>query len=100
MNRILSAIFIATLGFSLILIADNTASASTLVAKAQVGYIKRKSRKVGHRIKYKSKYAARKTTKGTRWTAHKTKRGTKTGYYKTKRVTKKTYSKTKDKVSN
>jgi hypothetical protein len=100
MKRLIGAFLSLTIAASVVLIADASVSANSLVSGSQVGYIKRKSKKVGHRIKYHSKYAARKTVKGTKWTASKTKHGTKKGYYKTKRVTKKTYSKTKDKVTN
>jgi hypothetical protein len=100
MKRLLGAILSLTIAASVIFIADTSISANSLMSTPQVGYIKRKTKKVSHRIKYKSKYAAHKTKQGTNWTAHKTKHGTKKGYYKTKRVTKKTYSTTNDKVSN
>jgi len=100
MKRLIGAFLSFAIAASVIVVADVSASANSLISKPQVGYIKRKSKKVGHRIKYHSKYAARKTVKGTKWTASKTKHGTKRGYYKTKRVTKRTYSKTKDKVTD
>jgi hypothetical protein len=100
MKRFIGAFLSVAIAFSVVVMAEVSASANSLSSRSQIGYVKRKSKKVGHRIKYRSKYAAHKTVKGTKWTARKTKHGTKKGYYKTKRVTKRTYSKTKDKVTN
>lgn len=89
MKKLLSILFAAALTFSIIVIGNISAGATSMGAIGQVKYIKRKSRKVYHRTKHGSKVVY-----------YKTKRGTKKTYHKSKRVTKRTYSKTKDKVTN
>ena len=89
MKKLLVIVFSFSLGFSVVVLGNVSASAESLNAKTQVGYIKRKSRKVYYRSKHGTKVAYRKS-----------KRETKKGFHKSKRVTKHTYSKTKDKVTN
>lgn len=98
MKRVISLVFATSLILSIVVIGEAARSGPGFAANPQIGYLKRKTRKVSHRVKYKSKYVGHKTAKGTRWTAHKTKRGTKYTYGKTKRGTKKVYVKTKDAV--
>lgn len=89
MKKIIGITFLVSLVLSSIVVANTASAVKSFGGKAQVGYLKRKTRKVAHRTKH-----------GTKYVAHKTKRGTKAGFRKTKRGTKKTYSKTKDAVTN
>jgi len=100
MKKLFAIVFSLSLTLSLVVFSAESASASGMYAKAQVGYLKRKTKKVYYRSKRGTKYVAHKTKRGTKYSAHKTKRGTKTTFHKTKRTTKRTYSKTKDKVTN
>ena len=98
MKRVIGLVFVISLILSIVVIAQAARSAPGFAANSQIGYLKRKTRKVSHRVKYKSKYVGHKTAKGTRWASHKTKRGTKYTYVKTKHGTKRVYVKTKDAV--
>ena len=89
MKKLLVIVFSISLGLSVTFLGSISVPAESLSAKAQVGYIKRKSRKVYYRSKH-----------GTKVAYHKSKYETKKGFHKSKRVTKHTYSKTKDKVTN
>ncbi|HYJ90526.1 MAG TPA: hypothetical protein VEV84_04405 [Pyrinomonadaceae bacterium] len=89
MKKILAIVFAVSISISMMVFGSVRASANSLSAKNQVGYIKRKSRKIYYRSKH-----------GTKVVYYKSKRGTKKTYHKSKRVTKHTYSKTKDKVTN
>ena len=89
MKKILAIVFAVSIAVSTLVLAGISASAASLGAKSQVGYIKRKSRKVYRRSKH-----------GTKVVYYKSKRGTKKTYYKSKRVTKRTYHKTKEKVKD
>jgi hypothetical protein len=89
MKKLNTLVLSISLLFSTAVFAAKPVSGAAFGAVSQIGYVKRKSRKVYYRSK-----------RGTRYVAHKTKRGSKRGYYKTKRVTKKAYSKTKKTVSN
>jgi len=89
MKKITTLIFTLALVIGGLFVSNSTAATSNGIGSPQIGYMKRKTRKVAHRTKYHSKRIA-----------HKTKRGTKIGYSKTKHATKRTYSKTKDKISN
>ena len=100
MKKIFAIVFSLTLVLSVIALGNVTSSAATKLSKPQVGYLKRKSKKVYYRTKNGTKYVAHKTKTGTKYTAHKTKVGTKKAYVKTKSTTKKTYSKSKDAVTN
>jgi hypothetical protein len=99
MKKILAITFSISMAMSVVFVSHNSVAAAG-VSSPQVGYIKRKSRKVYYRTKNGVRYVGHKTANGTRWTVVKTKRGTKKAYRKTKTTTKKTYSKTKDKVTN
>ena len=88
MKKILVVVFSVSLSISVVFAGNVAASAASVAAKSQVGYIKRKSKKVYYRTKHGSKVVY-----------YKTKRGTKKTYHKSKRVTKRTYHKTKDKVT-
>jgi len=89
MKKVFAILFSISLLTSVFLFDAATVSAAPTIAKSQVGYLKRKTRKVYYRSK-----------RGTKYVAHKTKRGTKKGFHTTKRKTKRTYSKTKDAVTN
>ena len=89
MKKLFAIVFSLSLMLSLVVLSAEPASAAGMYAKRQVGYMKRKTKKVYYRSK-----------RGTKYVAHKTKRGTKTTFHKSKRKTKKTYSKTKDAVTN
>jgi hypothetical protein len=89
MKKLFAIVFSLSLIFSLVVFSAEPASAAVKYAKAQVGYLKRKTKKVYYRSKH-----------GTKYVAHKTKRGTKTTFHKSKRKTKKVYSKSKDAVTN
>ena len=84
MKRITGLLFIFTLGLSTVVAAETIEPGKSFSSNSQIGYLKRKTRKVAHRTKRGAKYAGRKTVKGTRWTAHKSKRGTKKAYVKSK----------------
>jgi hypothetical protein len=84
MKRIAGLLFIFALGLSTVVAAEKIEPGTSFSSNAQIGYLKRKTRKVAHRTKRGAKYAGRKTVKGTRWTAHKTKRGTKKVYVKSR----------------
>jgi hypothetical protein len=89
MKKLFAILFSISLLSSVVLFEAGTVSAAPAVARSQVGYLKRKSKKVYYRSK-----------RGTSYAAHKTKRGTKKTFHKSKRVTKRTYSTTKNKVTN
>jgi hypothetical protein len=89
MKKLFAIVFSLSLFLSLVAFSAEPASAAGMNAKKQMGYLKRKTKKVYYRSK-----------RGTKYVAHKTKRGTKTTFHKSKRKTKKTYSKTKDKVTD
>ena len=89
MKKLFAIVFSLSLILSLVVFSAEPASAAGMYAKAQVGYLKRKTKKVYYRSKH-----------GTKYVAHKTKRGTKTTFHKSKRKTKKVYSKSKDAVTN
>ena len=89
MKKLFAIVFSLSLILSLVVLSAETASAAGMFPKKQVGYLKRKTKKVSHRTKV-----------GTKYVAHKTKRGTKTTFHKSKRKTKKVYSKSKDAVTN
>ena len=89
MKKLFAIVFSLSLTLSLVVFSAESVSASGMYAKAQVGYLKRKTKKVYYRSKH-----------GTKYVAHKTKRGTKTTFHKSKRKTKKVYSKSKDAVTN
>ena len=84
MKKFISIAFLVSLMLPAAFAGEAFGATSSVTAPEQVGYMKRKTKKVAHRTKVKSKYVGRKTVKGTRWTAHKTKRGTKKVYSKTK----------------
>ena len=85
MKKIFAIVFSLSLILSLVVLSAEPASAAGMMAKKQVGYMKRKTRKVYHRSK-----------RGTRYVAHKTKRGTKKTFHKSKRKSKKVYSDVKN----
>ena len=89
MKKLLVIVFSVSLGLSVTLLGNITTAAESLSAKAQIGYVKRKSKKVYYRSKHGTKVAYKKG-----------KHETKKGFHKSKRATKHTYSKTKDKVTN
>lgn len=89
MKRITILFFALTLVLAGLSIGASAASGRGFAAVPQIGYLKRKTRKVSHRTKYHAKRIT-----------HKTKRGTKAGYRKTSNASKKTYSKTKNKIQN
>ena len=99
MKKLIAIIFSISMALSIVFVSQTPVSAAG-ISTPQVGYIKRKSKKVYYRTKNGVRYVGHKTANGTRWTVVKTKHGTKKAYVKTKRTTKKTYSKTKDKVTN
>jgi|SRR3954452_10256319 len=103
MKKVLAIIFSVSLGISVTIFGNVSASASTMLAKSQVNYLKRKTKKVYHRTKSGTKDIAHETKHGTKKTYHKTKSGSKDiahdTKHKTKRVTKKSYHKTKEKVT-
>ena len=82
MKKIFAIVFSLTLVLSVIALGNVTSSAATKLSKPQVGYLKRKSKKVYYRTKNGTKYVAHKTKTGTKYTAHKTKVGTKKAYVK------------------
>ena len=88
MKRLLAVVFTVSISMSVTVFGSVAVSTNSVSAKSQVGYIKRKSKKVYRRGKH-----------GTKVVYYKTKHGTKKTYRKTKRVTKRTYHKTKDKVT-
>jgi len=88
MKKLLAFVLAASISMSVLVAGAATAFATSLSAKSQVGYIKRKSKKVYRRSKH-----------GTKVVYYKTKHGTKKTYRKSKRVTKRTYHKTKEKVT-
>ena len=96
MKKLFAVLFSISLSLSLLVLGGEPVNAAGMSSSTQVGYIKRKSKKVYVRTKHGTRYVAHKTKKGTKWTAHKTKRGTKTAYVKTKRTTKKTYNNIKN----
>jgi hypothetical protein len=89
MKKLFAIVFSFSLMLSLVVLSAETASAAEMLAAKQVGYLKRKTKKVYYRSK-----------RGTKYVAHKTKRGTKKTFHKSKRKTKKVYSKSKDAVTN
>lgn len=100
MKRSLAAIITVSFVFLTLLTDETSAAPNSVLPGKQIGYVKRKSKKVYYRSKRGTKYVARKTVKGAKVATHKTKRGTKKAYSKTKRTTKRTYSKTKNSVTN
>ena len=100
MKKLIAIVFSVSLMLSLVVLSAEPASAAGMYANKQVGYMKRKTKKVYYRSKRGTKYVAHKTKRGTKVTYRKTKRGTKKVYVKSKRGTKKTYSKTKNAVTN
>lgn len=84
MKRIFALVFSFSLMLSLVVLSAEPAAALGISVKKQVGYLKRKTKKIYHRSKNGTKYVAHKTKRGTEWTAHKTKHGTKKAYVKTK----------------
>ena len=111
MKKSLTILFSMSLAISFVLLANDSVSAASMKAVPQVGYLKRKTKKVYYRTKNGTKDIAHETKHGTKKAyyrtkrsskdvAHETKHGTQKTYYKSKRVTKKTYSKTKDKVTS
>jgi gas vesicle protein len=89
MKRTFVLLFALTLILSGICLGGSVGSGTAIGAAPQIGYVKRKTKKVAHRTKYHTKRIS-----------HKTKRGTQAGYTKTKHTTKKTYSKTKNKIEH
>ena len=89
MKKLLTIVFCVSLITSIVVLGNVSVLATTINSGPQIGYLKRKTKKVYYRTK-----------RGTKDIAHETKHGTKKTYNKTKRVTKKTYSKTKDKVTS
>lgn len=89
MKKILAIVFAVSISMSVLVFGSETAEASSLSARSQIGYVKRKSKKIYRRSKH-----------GTKVVYYKGKRGTKKTYHKSKRVTKRTYHKTKDKVTD
>ena len=89
MKKLLAIVFAVAISISAFVFDGVAASAKSTSAKAQINYIKRKSKKVYRRSKH-----------GTKVVYYKTKRGTKKTYHKSKRVTRRTYHKTKEKVTN
>ena len=111
MKKLVTVIFSVSLAISFVIIGNESVSAASVSSVPQVGYLKRKTKKVYHRTKsgtediahdtkHKSKKVYYRTERGTKDVAHDTKHKSKKTYYKSKRVTKKTYSKTKDKVTD
>ena len=100
MKKILAVVFSFSLLLASVVFCDVTASAASMGAKTQIGYLKRKTKKVAHRTKTGTKYVAHKTKRGTQATYSKTKSGSKKAYAKTKSTSKKTYRKTKNAVTN
>ena len=100
MKKFLAVIFSVTLLLASIVFSSGSASAASMGAKPQIGYMKRKTKKVAHRTKTGTKYVAHKTKVGTKETYSTTKHGSKKAYAKTKRGSKKTYAKTKNAVTN
>ena len=88
MKRVTAIIISAAFLLTLFTAFEAPAFGDSISPASQVGYIKRKSKKVYYRSKSGTKYAAHKTKRGTKWTAHKTKRGTKKAYVKTKTAVK------------
>jgi hypothetical protein len=84
MRTLAGLLFILSLCLSTVFAAETMDLGTSFSSTSQIGYLKRKTRKVAHRTKRGAKYAGRKTVKGTRWTAHKTKRGTKKAYVKSR----------------
>lgn len=89
MKKLLALVFAVSISMSILAFGSVSTSAASLTPNPQVGYIKRKSKKVYRRSKH-----------GTKVVYYKTKRGTKKTYRKSKRVTKRTYHKTKEKVTD
>ena len=89
MKKLLALVFAISISMSILVFGGVTVSASALSGKSQIGYMKRKSKKVYRRSKH-----------GTKVVYYKSKRGTKKTYHKSKRVTRRTYHKTKEKVTN
>jgi len=111
MKKVLAVIFSVSMAITVVVVGNDSASAASVLAKSQINYLKRKTKKVYHRTKagtkdiahdtkHKTKKTYYRTKSGTKDIAHETKHTTKKGYYKSKRVTKKTYRKTKDKVTD
>lgn len=100
MKKIFAVVFSLSLAFSAIAFGNIPSSAETKLSKPQVGYIKRKSKKVYYRTKTGTKYVAHKTKKSAKAAGRKTEHGSKKAYVKTKTTTKKTYSKSKDAITN
>jgi hypothetical protein len=100
MKKILTVIFSVALLLGSIVFSSVSTSAASMGFNPQIGYLKRKTKKVAHRTKTGTEYVAHKTKVGTKKTYYKTKYGSKKAYAKTKRGTKKTYVKTKEAVKN
>jgi len=100
MKKFLAVIFTVTLVLGSIVFSSVSASAASVGFNPQIGYMKRKTKKVAHRTKTGTKYVAHKTKVGTKSTYSKTKHGSKKAYAKTRKGTKKTYAKTKNAVTN
>jgi hypothetical protein len=111
MKKLLTIIFCVSLITSIVVLGNVSVLATTINSGPQIGYLKRKTKKVyyrtkrgtkdiAHETKHTSKKTYYRTKRGSKDVAHETKHGTKKTYNKTKRVTKKTYSKTKDKVTS
>lgn len=111
MKKLLIIAFSFSIAISAIIIGNVSPVSASITARPQVGYVKRKTKKVYHRskngtkdiaheTKHETKKGYSRTKRGSKDVAHETKHETKKGYSKSKRVTKKTYSKTKDKVTN
>jgi len=100
MKKIFAIVFSLSLTLSVVAFGNVALSAATKLSKPQVGYIKRKSKKVYYRTKNGTKYVAHKTKKTAKAAGRKTEHGSKKAYVKTKTTTKKTYSKSKDAITN
>ena len=111
MKKLLTILFSVAMAISVVIVGHVSSAAASVNAGPQVGYLKRKTKKVYHRTKtgtediahdtkHKTKKTYYRTERGSKDIAHDTKHKTKKTYYKSKRVTKKTYSKTKDKVTS
>ena len=109
MKKVFAIVFSVSMAIFVIVAGNVPASATSISAKSQVNYLKRKTKKVyrrtkagtkdiAHDTKHKTKKTYYRTKRGTKDVAHETKHTSKKGYSKSKRVTKKTYRKTKDKV--
>src|SRR6476660_9064539 len=84
MKKFLAVIFSVTLVLASIVFSGISASAASVGFNPQIGYTKRKTKKVAHRTKTGTKYVAHKTKVGTKETYSTTKHGSKKAYAKTK----------------